>query len=62
MYRLWNENNVKSSKVVSLRQTMLEHLNDILENTQIMASTAAVRLAISFVLGAIIGEIGRAHV
>ena len=34
---------------------MLEHLNDILENTQITASTAAVRLAISFVLGAIIG-------
>lgn len=34
---------------------MLEHLNNILENTQITASTAAVRLAISFVLGAIIG-------
>ena len=31
------------------------HSNDILGNTQITASTAAVRLAISFVLGAIIG-------
>ena len=34
---------------------MLEHLNEILDSTQITTSTAAVRLAISFVLGAIIG-------
>ena len=32
-----------------------EHLNEILDSTQITTSTAAVRLAISFVLGAIIG-------
>ena len=29
---------------------MLEHLNEILDSTQITTSTAAVRLAISFVL------------
>ena len=34
---------------------MLEHLNEILDSTQITTSTAAVRLAISFVLGAISG-------
>lgn len=34
---------------------MLEHLNDILASTQITLPTAAVRLVISFVLGAIIG-------
>ena len=34
---------------------MLEHLDEILKSTDITASTAAVRLAISFVLGAIIG-------
>lgn len=34
---------------------MLEHLSDILESTQITVPTAAVRLAISFLLGAVIG-------
>ena len=34
---------------------MLEHLNEILDSTQITTSTAAVRLASSFVRGAIIG-------
>ena len=34
---------------------MLEHLNEILENTTITPSTAAVKLLVSFFLGAIIG-------
>lgn len=34
---------------------MIEHINDILANTQITASTAVARLIISFMLGAIIG-------
>ena len=34
---------------------MFEHLNDILENTTITPSTAAVKLLVSFFLGAIIG-------
>lgn len=34
---------------------MFEHLNDILENTTITPATAAVKLIVSFVLGAIIG-------
>ncbi len=51
MYRLWNENNVKSSKVVSLRQNKshsplnLEKLKIITYNTNGLRAAVGKRLA-----------------